>query len=145
MTLSAKRILFLLLTAFVLLSACANPRSKGENLDHTLKAYGTAFRWGGINDAMRFIDPKVLATKPLTDFERQRYEQMTIVGYRVQSAAVVDQNNIATQLVLIELVNKHTQSPKTIRDVQRWRYEKESKTWLLISGLPSLDNLANGE
>jgi hypothetical protein len=142
---SAKRLLVLILATCAVLISCANPRSKAENLDHTLKAYGTAFRWGGVNDAMRFFDPKALEEKPITDFERERYAQMTIVGYRVQSPAVVDQNNIATQLVLIELVNKHTQSPKTIRDLQRWRFEPETKSWLLMSGLPNLDNVTTNE
>jgi hypothetical protein len=136
-------ILLTLLLAFIV--GCANPRSKTDELEYTLKAYGTAFRWGGVNDAAAFMDPKSLAEKPISDFEAQRYEQMTIVGYRVQSPAIVDENNIATQLVLIELINKHTQSPKTIKDLQRWRYNQETRRWLLTSGLPSLDNVVSGE
>jgi hypothetical protein len=142
---SLLRLSLLLLLANSFFFGCANPRTKADELEYTLKAYGTAFRWGGVNDAAGFMDPKSLEEKPISDFDAQRYAQMTIVGYRVQSPAIVDENNVATQLVLIELINKHTQSPKIIKDLQRWSYNKETRRWLLTSGLPSLDNVVSGE
>ena len=123
------------------LSGCASGvRSKAAELDATLRSYEGAIRWGNLTDAAAFLDPESATTHPVTKFNLDRFAQLTVVGYRKQTAAVVDETGTARQQVTIELVNKHTQTPRTILDSQTWRFEPESKRWLLSSGLPDLDN-----
>jgi hypothetical protein len=132
------------LTLMATLAACASGvRSKSDELTAALRAYGGAVRWGGMNDAAAFLDPQSAAEHPISKYDMERFAQFTIVGYRTQSSVVLDPTTgIARQVALIELVNKHTQSPKSILDDQQWRFDSKSKRWLLISGLPNLDNLA---
>ena len=136
-----------LFTCFVVvivlgLSGCASgPRSKADELEATLRAYEGAIRWGNLTDATAFLDPESLVMHPISKFNADRFAQLTVVGYRKQTAAIVDETGTARQQVTIELVNKHTQMPRTILDTQTWRFEPKSKRWLLSSGLPDLDNV----
>ena len=36
------------------------------------------------------------------------------------------------------VVNRHTQQARQARYVERWRYDAESGTWWITSGLPDL-------
>ncbi len=123
------------------LSGCAtNVRSKAAELEATLRSYEGAIRWGNLTDAAAFLDPESATAHPVTKFNLDRFAQSTVVGYRKQTATVVDETGTARQQVTIELVNKHTQMPRSILDTQTWRFEPKSKRWLLSSGLPDLDN-----
>jgi hypothetical protein len=125
------------LCASVLL-ACGGIKSKSDQLTSTLLAYSQALRWGRMSEAVGFLDPKLQAEKPVTSLELQRFEQLTVSGYREQTDVVVGDDDIARQVVEIEFINKHTQSPRSVIDQQRWRYDSETKRWVLISGLPDL-------
>ena len=131
----------LAIAVVLFLSGCANgPRSKADELEATLRSYEGAIRWGNLTDAAAFLDPESATIHPVTKFNLDRFAQLTVVGYRTQTAAVVDETGIARQQVTIELVNKHTQTPRTILDTQTWRFEPKTKRWLLASGLPDLEN-----
>ena len=133
----------LALMALVLLAlfGCASgPRSKADELEATLRGYEGAIRWGNMTDAAAFLDPESAVLHPITKFNLERFAQLTVVGYRKQTAPIVDETGIARQQVTIELVNKHTQMPRTILDTQTWRFDSVSKRWLLTSGLPDLEN-----
>ena len=123
------------------ISGCANgPRSKADELEATLRSYEGAIRWGNFTDASAFLDPKSATIHPVTKFNLDRFAQLTVVGYRTQTAPIVDETGTARQQVTIELVNKHTQTPRTILDSQSWRFVPKTKQWLLTSGLPDLEN-----
>lgn len=123
------------------LSGCANgPRSKADELEATLRSYEGAIRWGNFADASAFLDPESAKIHPVTKFDLDRFAQLKVVGYRTQTAAIVDETGVARQQVTIELVNKHTQTPRTILDSQTWHFVPKTKQWLLISGLPDLEN-----
>ena len=49
---------------------------------------------------------------------------------------IVDEGMTAQQVVEIRMFNKNRGIEKTILDQQEWRYNEESKRWLLHSGLP---------
>ena len=126
---------------FLALFGCANgPRSKADELTATLRSYEGAIRWGDLTDASAFLDPESAELHPVTKFNLERFAQLKVVGYRTQTDTVLDETGVARQQVTIELVNKHTQTPRTILDAQTWRFEPKSKRWLLSSGLPNLDN-----
>lgn len=132
---------FFTIAVVLCLSGCANgPRSKADELEATLRSYEGAIRWGNLTDASAFLDPESSTIHPVTKFNLDRFAQLTVVGYRTQTATIVDETGIARQQVTIELVNKHTQTPRTILDSQTWRFEPKSKRWLLSSGLPDLEN-----
>ena len=127
--------------AVALLSACGMARTKADQLDDNLRAYAGAIRWGAMSEAMAYMDPKVLTEQPISKFDLDRFAQFRVVGYRVQNAPVIDQNNTARQQVIIELVNKHTQNPRMVLDNQVWQFDAELKRWVLQSGLPKLENV----
>jgi hypothetical protein len=128
------------------LNGCAGgPRSKTDELTATLRSYEGAIRWGNLTDATAFLDPASAADHPVTQFELDHFAQLTVVGYRTQTATVVDETGTARQQVTIELVNKHTQTPRTILDAQTWRFDAKTKRWLLTSGLPDLDKTVDAQ
>ncbi len=132
--------LTLMLMIMALFGCAGGVRSKADELDATLRGYEGAIRWGNMTDASAFLDPESVALQPISKFDIERFAQLTVVGYRKQTAAIVDETGTARQQVTIELVNKHTQTPRTILDAQTWRFEPKSKRWLLTSGLPNLEN-----
>lgn len=135
-----KATLGLATAAVLVLSACGMARTKSDQLDDNLRAYAGAIRWGAISEAVAFIDPKTLEQKPISRFDLDRFAQFRVVGYRVQNAPVIDQNNTARQQVIIEFVNKHTQNPRAVLDNQVWQFDAELKRWVLLSGLPNMEN-----
>jgi hypothetical protein len=126
----------LLLTLF---AGCGSMRSKSDLLDDTLLAYQRAVRWGKMQEAMSFLDPKALEENPVSKLTLQRFEQLQVIGYRVTGVPIADDKGFARQTVQIEFVNRHTQSPRTVIDQQVWQLEPETKKWQLTSGLPNLD------
>ena len=123
-----------------LLSACAaSGKSKASDLEATLMAYEGAIRWGNIEAAVGFLDPASQEEHPVSRLTLERFQQLQIVGYREQAAPILGPDGLARQMVLVEMVNIHSQSPRQIMDRQVWRYDAESKRWLLTSGLPDLN------
>ncbi len=126
----------LLLTLIV---GCASMRSKSDLLDETLLAYQRAVRWGQMQEAVGFLDPKYLEKNPVSELTLQRFAQLQVIGYRVTGVPVAGDDGFARQTVQIEFVNRHTQSPRTVIDQQVWQLEPETRKWQLTSGLPNLD------
>ena len=130
------RVLLSGLVVLVLLASCSQGRRE-RGLDDDMRAYGSLIRWGDIEAAMQYIDPKVLEARPITGIDLERYKQVRIAGYR-ESGRVVNEDGTATQLVEIEFINIHTQSTNSVIDRQRWRFDDQAKRWWLVSGLPDL-------
>jgi len=125
-----------LVIALVLLAACASgPDSRKQ--EETLYVYASAIRWGHIDEALSFVDPETLASKPLTAVDRARFEQVQVAGYQVKSSAAPSKDELL-QVVEIRIVNRHTQVERVISDRQRWRWDSQAKRWWLVSGLPDL-------
>ncbi len=124
----------------LLCSGCASDPAAGDArlLETTLSAYHSALRWNGIDSALALHDPQSLEKNPLTSFERERWAQFRVVGYRSSPPATVSPGRVQ-QRVALELVNVNTQSVRTLMDVQDWRYDVAAKRWWLTSGLPDLD------
>ncbi|NCT69045.1 MAG: hypothetical protein GXC76_15565 [Rhodanobacteraceae bacterium] len=129
----------LLMLSCALLGACATEkmRSKQTVLDETLRSYAATIRWGDIERAQAFLDPKLRETLAPSALDLARYRQVAVSGYSEQPATPVGDNEVH-QLVQIELVNLNTQSARSILDRQVWRYDEASKRWWLVSGLPDI-------
>jgi hypothetical protein len=125
----------------VLLGSCATEklRSKETILDDTLHAYAATLRWGEIDQAANFIQPKQRLDHPPSAVEISRLKQFKVSGYNEQPPTPAGENEVH-QLVQIDLVNINTQSARSIVDHQVWKYDDSDKHWWLVSGLPDLSH-----
>ena len=126
------------LVALLALAGCAS-QEKGDIkvLESTLRAHASEMRWGDIQRSLAYVDPEVLKEHPPTSFELSHWQQLRIAGYREQPYELVDSTH-ATQVVEVELINKHTQAVRSVIDRQQWRYDVETERWWLMTGLPKL-------
>lgn len=135
---SRARLLFIAACfALLLCSHAASAKNNERRLQSTLYDYASTFRWGDVEQVISFFDIGEKAKKFPTAFEIARWKQWRVVGYSAQPYAL-SKNGFAEQIVKIELSNVNTSLTRSIIDHQRWRYDKPTKTWRLISGLPSL-------
>lgn len=126
----------ILCSLLLTLAACANTPDARQQAE-ALYLYAGAIRWGDIEGALGFVDPKTLEKKPLTAVDRARFEQVQFAGYTVKSSGPVGEDELL-QIVEIRVINRHTQVERTIIDRQLWRWDEESESWLLKSGLPDI-------
>jgi len=128
-----------LLASCALLSACATEqmRSKETILTETLRSYAASIRWGEFDQAIGFIDPKVLAEHPLTSLEIERLKQVRVSGYDEMPVVPVSDDEVQ-QTVKLDLLNVNTQIARSVVDHQTWRYDAAAKRWWLVSGLPDI-------
>ena len=134
---TATRWAWVLLAAMALaITACASA-TKNESLRVRLYNYAAAIRWNEIDQAVAYVDPAVLAEKPFTAEQRARWSQVQVSRY-YEAPQSVDAEGRVLQSVQIELVDRGTQTVRSIIDRQRWRYDETAKTWWLESGLPEL-------
>ena len=75
----------------------------------------------------------------MTDLEFERYKQVQISGYR-DLTAQVSPDGTAAREIQIGVINRHTQTERSTRYTERWRYDAAAKTWWITSGLPDLWN-----
>ena len=128
---------WVLLAALALaIGACASA-TKNESLRVRLYNYAAAIRWNEIDQAAAYVDPAVLAEKPFTAEQRERWKQVQVSRY-YEAPQSTDGEGRVLQTVQIELIDRSTQTVRTIVDRQRWRYDETAKTWWLESGLPQL-------
>jgi hypothetical protein len=123
--------------AALLLAGCAADR-RSKTLTETLLAYANAVRWVGFPSAQQFVDPDVVKQHPLSSLDMARYQQVRVSDYDEGNGPVPAGENEVHQVVKISLINRHTQSERTIIDRQTWRYDPEKKRWWLESGLPDI-------
>ena len=124
------------LAAVLALSACATTKDRGNALREAQYAWSAAIRWGDIEGAWTMVDPEYRETHPMTDLAVERYKQVGITAYRDHGATVGE--GTATRQIELGVVNRHTQQARQARYVERWRYDAESGTWWITSGLPDL-------
>ncbi|EIL98920.1 hypothetical protein RHOFW104T7_11245 [Rhodanobacter thiooxydans] len=133
-----RRILSILVVLSVLLLAGCATKTRSDALTTTLKAYGSTLRWGDFRSAAQFIDPAVRTAHPLTPLQLARYQQVRVSEYDDGAGPVPSGDFDVQQTVLINLVNIHTQSERSVVDHQRWHYDEKAKHWWLTSGLPDI-------
>ena len=124
--------------ALLLVTACGSMGAQRNPRDQTLYTYVSAVRWSDFEVARTFVDPEVLRTRPITDFDMERYKQYQVSGYEVKSASEPAEGRYE-QVVELRVVNRNTQVERIITDRQKWRWDAVAKRWWLVSGLPDLD------
>ncbi|MHB1058417.1 MAG: hypothetical protein ACYC0F_11140 [Rhodanobacter sp.] len=121
----------------LLLAGCAT-KTRSDALTATLNAYGSTLRWGDFQSAAQFIEPAQRAAHPLSPLDLARYQQVRVSEYDNGAGPVPTGNFDVQQTVLINLVNIHTQSERSIVDHQTWHYDEKARHWWLTSGLPDI-------
>ena len=119
----------------LVLTACSSnqvSKSRGE----AFKQYETIIRWSQWDAAADFIAPEYMAEHPISRLDLDRLRLFKVTAYTVRSTGVFDEGMTARQQVEINMFNANQAVERTILDEQEWRYDKESKRWLLHSGLP---------
>jgi len=128
------RSLLMLLVA-VLLAGC--PQTKEEkDLSETLLQYETLVRWAQWDAASNFVAPEYLEENPITNLDLERLRLFRVTQYQVRSSAPVDEGDGLLQTVEIRMYNKNQARERIIIDEQYWKYNPETKRWLLHSDLP---------
>jgi hypothetical protein len=133
-----RRILSILAVLSVLLLAGCATKTRSDALTSTLNAYGSTLRWGDFQSATQFIEPTQRAAHPLSSLDLARYRQVRVSEYDNGAGPVPTGDFDVQQTVLINLVNIHTQSERSIVDHQTWHYDEKTKHWWLTSGLPDI-------
>ena len=114
----------------LLLAACASKRPDGNKLNAALYDYASAIRWGELDAALSHVDPEYRTKHPLDSIERARFAQLQVSGYYVRQNRE-DASGRILQTVEIRLVNRHTQTERTVVDHQVWRWDEEARRWWL--------------
>lgn len=121
----------------LLLAACASGSAKQQALDRALYTYAGMIRWGEFQAAWDYVDPEVREQQPLSETDIERYKQVQVTGYHVQSSGPTPEGDYG-QVVSIALINRHTQAERTVTATERWHYDEAAKRWWLTSGLPDI-------
>ncbi len=135
MSSSFVRHLTLLLVA-MLLAGCQTIESKNRqaSLEKVLHAYETAIRWSYIRHAYNLMRPERVKEIGIP----QGLENIKVTRYEVLAPAVSNpKSNTATQVALINYVEKDRQQEKSLTDHQLWEYDSQAKRWYLISDIPA--------
>ncbi len=126
----------LLLTGMtLLLTACPQTRET-QGLTETLKQYEVTVRWAQWDAATNFIAPQYRQEHPVTRLELDRLRLFRVTQYVTRSSVLVDGGSGLKQLVEIKMFNKNQARERTITNEQYWKYDANTKRWLLHSGLP---------
>lgn len=136
------RRLFAAITTVLLVISVAGcsvvAQRRTDALNETLNAYASTVRWVGWAQANQFVDPKYREKHPLTDLDRARYSQVRVSEYDAGDGPIPVDDNHVRQLVKINLINRHTQTERSIVDRQLWKYDEKTNHWWLESGLPDI-------
>ncbi len=123
--------------AVLLLAGCAT-KTRSDALTNTLNAYASTVRWGDFQSALQYIEPAKRAEHPLTPIDLARYQQVRVSEYDSGAGPVPTGDFEVQQTVMINLINIHTQSERSIVDHQTWHYDEKTQRWWLTSGLPDI-------
>ena len=130
-----QKTLSVLVVAMLVLASCSTnqvSKSRGE----AFKQYETIIRWSQWDAAADFISPEYMAEHPISRLDMDRLRLFKVTSYTVRSTGVFDEGMTARQQVEIKMFNANQAVERTIINDQEWRYDEESKRWLLHSGLP---------
>ena len=122
-----------LLALLALVSACGTTSAQNAR-QSALSEYGAAIRWGEFDRAQEFVDPIHREEHPITELDRERFKLIQVSGYEVKHATATADG--LQQTVEIRVINKLTQSERTLTDRQTWRWDEAGKRLWPMSGLP---------
>jgi hypothetical protein len=139
-----RRIVQILLLALLALTSVTvlaaeqkTTKKQRRQLEETQVKYDSTMRWGTVEDALPYLDPEHAKEHPLTDLELRRFEQVKISSYRAGDNVPLPDGRIGRNAE-VRVINNNTQSERTVRVKEIWRWDAEGKRWLQSNGLPDL-------
>lgn len=131
-----RRLPFLLplLSLVLLLAACASTGNQMSALQRMQYDYSAAVRWGDFEGAWNLVDPQYREANPMTELHFERYKQVQVSHYRELSSRTGELE--ALRDIDIGVINRHTMTERSVRYIERWRYDPATKVWWLADGLP---------
>jgi len=120
------------IVAALLAAGCGSIQKdkKSNALEAALTRYGAALRWGYYDTAYGFVHPAKRTMAP------EGMENIQVTGYDVVQPPLQSDESNASQVVRIDYVHVDEQRVRSLTDRQQWRYEPETETWWLYSGVP---------
>ncbi len=135
------QILLIALFALTSVSALAaeqkTTRKQRKELEETQVKYDATMRWGTVEDALPYLDPDYARAHPMTELELRRFEQVKISSYRAGDNVPLPDGRVGRNAE-VRVINNNTQSERTVRVREIWRWDAEGKRWLQANGLPDL-------
>ncbi|MCF7752601.1 hypothetical protein KQ945_17715 [Bacillus subtilis subsp. subtilis] len=135
------QLLLLCLLALASLTALAagqkTTKKQRKELEEIQVKYDATLRWGTVEDALPYLDPEYAKANPLTDLELRRYEQVKISSYRAGDNVPMPDGRVGRNAEA-RVINNNTQSERTVRVKEIWRWDAEGKRWVQANGLPDL-------
>ncbi|MEA3275184.1 MAG: hypothetical protein U9Q81_07845 [Pseudomonadota bacterium] len=124
--------LALCLTAALVVSGCGvvKEEKKTDALTAAVTSYGSAIRWGYYETAYGYVHPDERAEIP------KNIENVRATGYDVVQPPVMKDEHTAEQIARIEYLHRDVQRVRSLSDRQEWRYDADTNTWWLHSGVP---------
>lgn len=139
MTLSIQKCFVTIFAAFVMLIALpvesAGKRSQTKQFKAAQSTYVSSIRWNEFEMAWSFVDPDYRKANPLTDLQLERFKQIQVTGYEEKLQELLDDGSIQIKSE-IRLINRNTQTERSITNIEVWRWNAKSKRWWLMTGLP---------
>jgi len=122
------------LAVALLAAGCGKVREEGKSnaLEAATSAYGSAIRWGYYETALGYLHPDQRRELP------PGLEDIRVTSYEVVQPPLRQDDDSAIQVVRVEYLHDEVQRVKGLTDRQTWRYDPDTKTWWLHSGLPPL-------
>jgi hypothetical protein len=127
----------LLVLPALLVAGCAGSKAE-KTLDLTLSEYEKTIRWSQWDQAIEFLSPDYQEENPVTRLDIDRLRLFRVTRYEIRSALPLDEGLSFRQTVEIGLFHKSRAVERSIIDTQEWRYDEESQSWFLHSGLPDV-------
>lgn len=120
--------------AATLTSGCATYKEdrRQDALEAATNAYAAALRWGYYETAIGYLHPDKRKSADVA----KDLANMRVTRYDVVQPPIPSGDTSAVQVVQIDYLHQDIQRIKSLSDRQEWRYEPDTKTWWLYSGLP---------
>lgn len=117
-----------------LLAGCAHFKeiSRVDSLERISVLYEKTLRWGSYEEAVLFMEGG--PEQQITNIEELK--EFKVTSYELLSRDISPDMFNAQQTVEIKYYHNQYLIERTLVDRQVWKYNSESKTWLLNSGLP---------
>ncbi|MCU7842273.1 MAG: asparagine synthetase [Candidatus Thiodiazotropha sp. (ex Monitilora ramsayi)] len=127
------RITSLVLITTVLLMGCQtlSERKQADSLEEILRSYHAMIRWGSVEQARGFLDPK--QAKESVDATPG---DLRVTHYEVVQGPTMVGSTQAVQTAFIQYVFEDSQIVREVMDRQTWEYDTASERWFLVSPPP---------
>lgn len=123
----------------LMLSACASQTGLSEGFDQSVKSYNRFLRWHEIENAVLTYHDSNQRELSMKQAEALKRSGLSVTDYRIISKKYIPEKKSGDVVAEFDYYILPSNRINTISDRQGWVYEESSKSWKLISGLPSFE------